>query len=218
MQLIKDIYHKTLDIYLKYKRHPYLNKLRQFITPETSIISSNCFAGRILQDFGWEYTTPTVGLYFWAADYIEFLKHLHYYLTEAKITFVDHSKYTLGDIKRARWKHWYPIGWLDDKVEIHFLHYHSEEEAINKWLRRAKRVNFDNLLVFGMEQNLCTEKEIYAFDSLQFKKKYIFTTKNINLESNIYMNEFEKKGEVGDPYKKGHIFYEKLINKLIICQ
>ena len=30
-------------------------------------------------------------------DYIEFLQHLEFYLKEAKITFVEHSKYTLGD-------------------------------------------------------------------------------------------------------------------------
>ncbi len=216
MQLLKQTYHRVLDYYLKYKRHPYLNILRQYITPNTSIISSNCFAGRIMQDLGMQYNTPTLGLYFWATDYIEFLQHLKYYLSEAKITFVEHSKYTLGDERRANWKHWYPIGLLDNNVEIHFLHYYSEEEASEKWYRRTNRVNFDDLFIIGMEQNLCSEKEIYDFDKLPFEKKYIFTTKQINLPSNIFMKEFEKNGEVGDPYKKGHLFYKYLTNKLPI--
>ncbi len=74
-------------------------------------------------------------------------------------------------------KHWYPIGQLDGKVEIHFLHYHTEEEAAEKWYRRAKRVNFNKLMILGMEQNLCTEQDIINFDSLPFENKYFFSTK-----------------------------------------
>jgi len=214
MQLLKDIYHKILDVYLKFKRRPYLKVLRQFITPNTSIISSNCFAGRIMQDLGMQYNTPTVGLYFWAADYTEFLQHLKFYLTEAKLSFVEHSKYQLGDERRANWKHWYPIGLLGNKVEIHFLHYHSETEASEKWYRRAGRINYNDLLIFGMEQNLCSEKDIYDFDKLPFEKKFMFSTKQINLPSNIFMKEFVTLGEVGNPYKKGHLFYKYLSEKI----
>lgn len=34
-------------------------------------------------------------------------------------------------------KHWYPIGKLDD-IEVHFSHYDSQEEAMEKWTRRKK--------------------------------------------------------------------------------
>lgn len=90
-----------------------------------------------------EYNSPTLGLYFMYPDYIEFLQHLEYYLKEAKIEFVEHSKYPLGDQRRAERSiahHWYPIGLLGGKVEIHFLHYHTEEEAAAKWYRRAQRI------------------------------------------------------------------------------
>ena len=72
-------------------RAPYLNKLKERFGDDTSIICSNCFAGRIMQDIGMQYNTPTLGLYFWAPDYIEFLQHLDFYLKEAKNEFVDHS-------------------------------------------------------------------------------------------------------------------------------
>ena len=198
-------------------RAPYFEKLKERFGNETSIISSNCFAGRIMQDIGMQYNTPTLGLYFWAPDYIEFLKHLEFYLKEAKITFVEHSKYPLGDERRAKWKHWYPIGLLDGKVEIHFLHYHTEQEAAEKWYRRASRVNFDNLFIIGMEQNLCTEKEIREFDGLPFKNKIFFSSKKINgLKSNCFMSEFENQGEVGDPYRKGHVFYRYLVERVFL--
>ncbi len=42
-----------------------------------SMISSNCFADRIMQDIGMEYNSPTLGLYFMYPDYIEFLRTLN---------------------------------------------------------------------------------------------------------------------------------------------
>ena len=181
---------------------------------DTSIISSNCFAWRIMQDLHTRYNSPTLGLYFMYPDYIEFLQHLEYYLREAKIEFVGHSKYALGDERRARWKHWYPIGLLGGKVEIHFLHYFTEEEAAARWYRRAARVNLDDLFVVGMEQNLCTEADIKAFDLLPFKQKLFFSSKDIKGQSIIYLREFADKGQVGDPYRRANVFYKHFINYL----
>lgn len=212
--MLKQIYHTILGWYLHKKRKPYFLELKKYIGMNTTLITSNCFAGRIMQDLEMQYNTPTLGLYFWAPDYIAFLQNLRFYLTEAKITFVEHSKYPLGDERRKNWKHWYPIGLLDNKVEIHFLHYHSEEEAAEKWYRRAGRVNFEDLFVIGMEQNLCSEKEIEAFDQLPFERKMFFSSKDLNLKSNVFMKEFSHLGEVGDPYKKGHVFYRYLVNCL----
>ena len=203
------------------RRMPYLPAIRQLVGGgKICLISSNCFAGRIMQDIGMEYNTPTLGLYFMYPDYIEFLQHLEFYLKEAKITFVDHSKYPLGDERRAERSithHWYPIGLLDGKVEIHFLHYHTEEEAASKWYRRAKRVDFNNLLVIGMDQNLCTENDIRAFDNLPFQHKIMFSTHNIQeLKSNVYMDEFKGKDSVGDPYKKADLYYKYMVKKFSV--
>ena len=183
-----------------------------------SIISSNCFAGRIMQDLKLEYNSPTLGLYFMYPDYIEFLQHLEYYLKEAKIVFVEHSKYSIGDERRAKRSithHWYPIGLLGGKVEIHFLHYHTEEEAASKWYRRASRVNFDNLLVVGMEQNLCSEQDVKEFDTLPFKNKIIFTTHDYkDLKSNCFIKEFAGMESVQDPYRKADVYYKYLTNRI----
>lgn len=187
------------------------------IGPSTSIISTNCFAGRILQDLKMQYNSPTLGLYFMYPDYIEFLSHLEYYLKEAKIEFVEHSKYEIGDkrrIERTFSHHWYPIGVLGGKVEIHFLHYYNEEEAAEKWYRRAGRVNLDNLLVIGMDQNFCTEADIRAFDELPFSHKVMFSSRPLPFQSCIYMKEFDRLQEVGDPYAKADIFYQYLTEYL----
>ena len=80
------------------------------------------------------------------------------------------------------------------------------------------------MLIIGMEQNLCTEKEIHEFDKLPFKNKIFFSSKNLPevksniaigigcLQSNCFVAEFEEKGEIGDPYKMGHVLYRYIEN------
>ena len=197
-------------------RVSYIPQMRKMITPDTSIISSNCFAGRIMQDLNMQYNSPTLGLYFFADDYMEFLSNLKYYLTEAKLVFLDQSRHPLANERRAKWLHWYPIGLLGGKVEIQFLHYHTEHEAADKWYRRAQRVNFDKLLVIGMEQNLTTLDHIKFFDTLPFKDKIFFSSKKLQeLKSNCYIDVFTEQGEVGDPYRCADIFYKELIKRKI---
>lgn len=204
------------DRKLYQKRVPYLPQIRKLITPDTSIISSNCFAGRIMQDLNMQYNSPTLGLYFFADDYMEFLSDLKYYLTEAKLVFLDQSRYPLANERRAKWVHWYPIGLLGGKVEIQFLHYHTEHEAADKWYRRAHRVNFDKLLVIGMEQNLTTLEHIKFFDTLPYKNKIFFSSKKLQeLKSNCYIDVFAEQGEVGDPYRCADVFYKELIKRKI---
>ena len=205
--------------YYYHRRKKFIPQLSKLLVGERiSVISSNCFAGRIMQDLKLEYNSPTLGLYFMYPDYIEFLQHLEYYLKEAKIEFVEHSKYSIGDERRAKRSithHWYPIGLLGGKVEIHFLHYHTEEEAASKWYRRSQRINWQKLLIIGMEQNLCTVEDIRQFDKLPFRRKIMFSTHNLTeLKSNCYIKEFAGMKSVGDPYKKGHVFYKYLIRRI----
>ena len=96
-----DRYHQRRDhqraMRLYSVRSQYFSALRKLVGPETSVITTNCFAGLIMQDLQQEYHSPTLGLYFMYPDYIEFLQHLEHYLKEAKITFVAQSKYPLGN-------------------------------------------------------------------------------------------------------------------------
>ena len=106
--------------------------------------------GGIYQELKLPYLTPTIGLYFYPEDYILFLQDLKYYTTEAKLTFTGYSKY-----KDNTKKHSYPIGLLDGKIEIHFLHYKSTEEAFTKWERGKKKINWDNLFVKMDDRDGC---------------------------------------------------------------
>ncbi len=136
-----------------------------------TIISNNCWAGRTYQYLDMPYLSPTVGLYFFAPDYIKFVSNLKYYL-DIPLKFIKpvESKYFEElEIRNQTDK---PIGVLDD-VEIVFLHYKSQEEALEKWNRRKERVNFDKILYKFARMDLCTEKEMQEFDDLPYENKVL---------------------------------------------
>ena len=111
-QVILNFYRSLRDKYLYFRRYPYLKKIQSFLGNDTSIISSNCFAGRVMQDIGMEYNTPTLGLWFMPDDFPKFCSDLHYYL-HCEIHEKEHSKNELGEYKRThRLKHPYPVGSL----------------------------------------------------------------------------------------------------------
>ena len=67
------------------------------------------------------------------------------------------------------------IGKLSD-VEIVFLHYHSEQEALEKWTRRYERLSKNIIFKFN-DQNLCSYENIERFDRLPFENKIFFLAK-----------------------------------------
>jgi uncharacterized protein (DUF1919 family) len=171
------------------------------------IISNNCWAGYVYQRYNIQYKTPTIGLYFFAEDFIRFLKRLRYYLN-LPIVFIPATESKYYDVLKRRNHINCPIGVLDD-IEIIFLHYKSEEEAREKWTRRAERVNFDNLIIKFSEMNLCTEKELKEFDPLPYEKKFVFThVKRADIKCSIYYKGYEKSNEV----KNDTAHYCKSIN------
>lgn len=189
------------QIKVREKLNPYLAPIRRKMAglrgeKSITIISNNCWGGHVYRYFGLSYTSPTVGMFFFTEEYIRFLKHLDYYLSlELKFIPLEQSRYS--EELKQRNHLTCPIGVLDD-VEIVFLHYHSEDEAREKWNRRKKRINIDNLIVKMSEMNLCTEAFLREFDSLPFKHKFVFVHKDYGLNTQILWREYANKGEVSN--------------------
>ncbi len=148
---------------------------RSITNSNFTVISNNCWGGRVYKYLGLPYLTPTAGLYFFADDYLKFISNLHYYVN-LPLRFInpEESKYydelvSRGDTNR-------PIGVLDD-VEIVFRHYNSKEEAQEKWNRRKQRINYDNIIFKFSRKYRCTEKELRIFDSLPFKNKFFLNNR-----------------------------------------
>ena len=205
-----------LCVKIREKFNPYLAPMRREKAGlgggnSLNIISNNCWGGHVYRYFGLSYSSPTVGMYLYTPEYIRFLKNIKHYLSlELKFIPVEESRYK--DILVAKQILSSPIGVLDD-VEIVFLHYHSEEEAKEKWNRRKQRLNLDNLIVKMSEQNLCTPELLKEFDALPYKRKFVFVHKDYGLKSQIICKEFAKSHEVTndtDEFRR-HINLIKLV-------
>ena len=152
-----------------------------------TIISNNCWAGRCYQYLDMPYLSPTVGLYFFAEDYLKFVSDLRYYLSlELEFISWEQSKYREALRKRKHTE--VPIAMIGD-VEIVFLHYKTEAEAKEKWERRKKRVNYDDVILKFSKMNLCTEEHLKKFDSLPYENKFILNNrKHTRYKSEIFWN------------------------------
>lgn len=171
-------------------------------------------SGRICQDLKREYNSPTAGLFFYAEDFVKFVAGLKENL-KREVIFIPQSKYKIANEKMKRRKWIYPIGQLKDTdIEIHFLHYHSEKDALEKWNRRCSRIK-DKIFVIGMEQNLPNKEIVKKFSELPLKNKVYFCTSSCQYDSSIVnIKEFSHLEEVANPYTKAHIYYRYLVNYL----
>lgn len=205
MKVLKKIKHVVLSIQKKIKV-TYLNiKLKN---KEFTIISNNCWGGFVYQKFNLKYNTPFVGLFLFAPDYINLLKNFKDIIyNELIFITAEESRYKKQLVEYGTFNK-YPIGKLNDNVEIHFLHYHSEEEAKNKWNSRVKRINMNNLLIKFCDRDLCSDELILEFEKLEFKNKLCFAAKEYKNTSVIAFKEFYGKECIEEEWK----YYERYIN------
>jgi uncharacterized protein (DUF1919 family) len=174
---------------IRSKTNPMLGKSRQKALDDIhfSIISNNCWGGLVYQYYNLPYQSPTAGLYFFADDYIRFVSRLEQYCA-CGLSFIDAKDSRHHAALKERGQEHVPIGLLDD-VEIVFLHYPTREEALEKWTRRVGRINWEHLIVKFSQQNGAAESHLRAFDRLPFPVKFVFTTRDYGLASQVIYEE-----------------------------
>lgn len=139
-----------------------------------TIICNNCVGGVIYHELGEQFCSPTVNLFFpHPGEYIEFCKNLEYYLT-------------CGFIQKES-DNAYPVGLLDGKIEIHFVHYKDYQTAVDKWKERSRRVSFDNIYVILIQRDGCTQKHILEFLDMPFENKIVFAAEEHDNERIIHI-------------------------------
>lgn len=178
-----------------------------------SIIASNCTGTLPYRFLKMPYLTPTVNLFFHAPCYIKFASRLEHYLAQ-ELEFVPSSRYPQAHDTHAKFNS-YPIGVLDD-IEIHFMHYKSEDEARDKWNRRKARINREKLIFAFTDRDLCTPELMQQFDNLPGQK--ILLTAHICpwLKSAVHVPAYRGQTEMGDGYSNfdtlSHVDYRELID------
>lgn len=181
-----------------------LSRIHRFFlySDNFTIISNNCWGGIIYKYFGMKFQSPTVGMYFFADEYIRFLTDLKYYLSQSLIIKdIESSKYKDEIRKRGQ----NPlIGWLDD-IEIVLLHYDDPNEAKEKWQYRLERINYNRLIIKFNDQNLFNIKHLIDFEKLPYKNKICFTGRPYKEYSTvIWFKEYKKNGYVVNDTKIRH--------------
>ena len=113
-----------------------------------------------------------------AKDFIKFCQNLEYYLS-CEIKPVTQDEYD------------YPVASIDD-ILLYCMHFNSFDEVKEKWERRKKRVNYDNLFFIMSERDGCDESTILDFDNLPYENKVIFVHKPMpNIKSAYYIPNTE---------------------------
>lgn len=180
-----------------------------------TIISNTCWAGHVYRYFGLPYLTPTIGVGFYADDYMKFVTNLREYLSmDIEMISVKDSVHYEDIIANHHPRfHNCPYARLGD-IELRFAHYKTPEDAMNHWNKRKQRVNYDNLIIKFSEHQGCTEEHLRAFDALPYERKFVFTTKDYGLESQVISTEYAKLGDVKDDtlHFKRYIDLVKLVN------
>jgi uncharacterized protein (DUF1919 family) len=69
----------------------------------------------------------------------------------------------------------YPVGVLGDGIELHFLHYQSAADALQRWRERKARMNPGNTLFKFCDRLVDDPALIERFCALPFKHKVCFT-------------------------------------------
>ena len=137
------------------------------------IVSDNCWGGQIYQWLDKPYNTPFVGLGIYGDCYIKLLANFDYYMG-LDLMFKPQCETKHPHIFKEEY---YPMGILGD-IEIHFVHYASEEEAAKKWLRRTNRMlevrNKDNFF-FKLCNDWKDDCQYYKqFHAMPYKNKVSF--------------------------------------------
>lgn len=182
-----------------------------------TIISNNCYGGIVSRDFGLPYNSPTCGTYFFAKEYLKFISNLKAHIDGELVELkVEDSAYK----EQLMPKHGTNIvlGKVLD-AEIVFVHYKTFEEAKQKWDRRKKRVNYDNLIVKFNDQNLFSEEDYYTFANLPYENKIFFTANKSfkGKEYVTYFSCFEGQGYAVDDIKTSKKYFniKKYLNSII---
>lgn len=146
---------------------------KQLNNSDFSIICNNCWGGYVYRRYGIPYLTPTVGVGFFANDFIKLCSDVKEYM-QKKLEFIPYTESRYRATYEAKGYTAVPLARLGD-IEAFFLHYKTEEEAEEKWTRRAERINYDNLIFKFSKMNGCGDEEMAAFDAFDFQKKIMFT-------------------------------------------
>ncbi len=162
------IFKKVVSV-LVYCRRYLFNKRKQIRNKNETptLITNNCIGGIIYHDLGLEFRSPTINLFFGNKDFFPFINDIEYYANQEPIeVFEDGQKFPIGELRKGT-----------ESIRLYFMHYKTFDEAVEKWKKRAKKIDYNNLfIIFEYPQKLKKTDEIYKeFKSIKHTNKRLIT-------------------------------------------
>jgi uncharacterized protein (DUF1919 family) len=120
--------------------------------------------------------------------YIKLLENPEFYLG-LPLNFRVKSKYP--DMQAINSGTDFPLAVLGDtEIEIQFLHYTSQQEAKEKWERRMKRIEWNNLYFkYDCSKDYASEELVERFIKLPHKNKLLFGKQNFGCKEVIVIKD-----------------------------
>lgn len=147
-------------------------KRKRLKNHDFSIIANNCCGGIISHSLGEQFNSPTINMSIRIEDWFTFLENLE---EATSVELYEKKLYDDGSIPEC------PLGELrlsnGEKIQCHFDHYLSFDDAKQKWIERCKRLRFDNLFIFFEAGVITSDDLVDRFNQLKYINKVIITNK-----------------------------------------
>lgn len=158
-----------------------LKKYVEIVKNTPTIFANNCWGGIVYNKLGLEFRSPLINMFERDEDYIKFLENPQKYIN-TPLTLKEELYSQELNIN-------FPVCQCDD-ILLYFNHYKSFEEADDCWVRRKRRINWDNLFIMMYTEN----KDIaLKFSELPYKKKICFVPFQTDKKSLFYVDFRNKK-------------------------
>lgn len=154
-----------------------------------TLICSNCTGGFLYHWLGLQFRSPFINLYMTPDDFITALENFDQFMAMPII-----------EMKNCGYD--YPVGKGYSGVVLHFVHYKTFDEAIEKWNQRKNRINMNNFGVMLTNWGGDNTDQLARFDRLPFEHKVVFTDKKYPaIKSSFYLKKYTFRN-----HKNGNIY------------
>jgi uncharacterized protein (DUF1919 family) len=149
---------------------------------EFTVLSNDCWGQALYEGYGLPCQTPLAGSGMHADCFLRFLGDIEGYL-RSPLRFIAETRYTA--VKRLRSQReaqsgLWPIAMLGEDVEVHFLHYRSEDESRRAWDAGCERLNLKRIAVkFSADKDGATQEHIERFAALPFERKLLISRQSL---------------------------------------
>lgn len=162
-----------------------------------SIISDDCWGGRVYNYLGLRYDSPFINFWVYNNDFVKMVSDLKCYMDKPLV--LERQ----GSVTEA------PVGSLgedEEKVYLHFIHAYSFEEAKADFERRRKRINMNNLFIkmqYGWGEY---SRDVFCkYERLHYSKKILLVPFQTESKSGIELDYFREEYARGKLEKTYHI-------------